>query len=366
MKTGTRKKSASFLSRFIAGASWISVLLLWGCAASVHVSPEWFRFVGVIGLGFPFFLGGTLFMLAVSLLFAPRRAWIPLLGLAGCCCSIRTYCPFNLTSPPPKGCLKILTYNTLNFGGLENDEKGRNRVALYMGSTRSDIICFQEGSTYKNSLYEDMCRLAGATYMDTVNLKNNILGCYSRYPIVGREVICSNAGNGSVVFRILLGRGDTLRMVNCHLASMQLTVDDRAMYHEMVLKPEEADVGRESRLLVSKIAAAAARRAGQADSVAEWLSRHKGENIVVCGDFNDSPISYTRRRIAEGLTDAYVATANGIGRSFNRDAIYVRIDNILVSDHWKPYSCRLDRSVLLSDHYPMSCYLKRQKDAKVR
>ena len=60
------------------------------------------------------------------------------------------------------------------------------------------------------------------------------------------------------------------------------------------------------------------------------------------------------------LTDAYRATGNGIGRSFHKDAIYVRIDNIFCSDHWKPFAAMVENSVDYSDHYPVSAYLKPQ------
>ena len=81
-------------------------------------------------------------------------------------------------------------------------------------------------------------------------------------------------------------------------------------------------------------------------------------NIVAMGDFNDTPISYAHHKICSRLTDCYRATANGIGRSFNRDAIYVRIDNIFCSSHFKPFAVRVDDTVPFSDHYPIIGYLK--------
>ena len=169
-----------------------------------------------------------------------------------------------------------------------------------------------------------------------------------------------NVTNGSAVFLLLMAPGDTLRVVNCHLESMHLTPDDRAKYHRMVRAPETSDVDGSSRLLVSKISRAAVERARQADLVARYVERHREAGLLVCGDFNDTPISYTRRRIARGLTDAFRASGRGIGRSFNRDAIYVRIDHILCSKDWKPYGCHVDRSAAASDHYPVVAYLKRR------
>ena len=85
----------------------------------------------------------------------------------------------------------------------------------------------------------------------------------------------------------------------------------------------------------------------------------EGKTFIVCGDFNDTPVSYAHHLFCSRMTDAYRATANGVGRTFNRNAMYVRIDHIFCSEEWKPFACTIDRSIETSDHYPVSCYLKR-------
>lgn len=352
-----------FYKRLVGGAAWFATGALCLCAASTLVSPAHCRFLGVVGLGFPFFLAGVLFMLALTLLLSQRHAWIPLIGLVACFSPIRTYCPVNFPTSPPDGSLKVLTYNTQNFGSAQRDQEGRNRAAAYMASSGADIVCFQEGSTVPPSVFSDEVLPAVRDvlpYFDTVNIENNILGCFTRFPIVGKRILCRNQTNGAAVFCLLLAPGDTLRVVNCHLESMHLSLDDRQKYHHMVRSPEESDVDGSSRLLVSKISRAAVERARQADLVADYVESQQGKSLLLCGDFNDSPISYTRRRIARRLTDAFKATGNGVGRSFNRDAIYVRIDYIMCSKDWKPYGCRVDRSATASDHYPVFAYLKRR------
>ena len=94
--------------------------------------------------------------------------------------------------------------------------------------------------------------------------------------------------------------------------------------------------------------------------VAAFVEQHKDKNIILCGDFNDTPVSYSHYQLGKNLKDCYVATANGLGRTYNRYAMLVRIDHILCSPHfWKPYSCHIDNQVNYSDHYPIICYLQR-------
>ena len=40
--------------------------------------------------------------------------------------------------------------------------------------------------------------------------------------------------------------------------------------------------------------------------------------------------------------------------------IYVRIDNIFCSDHWKPFAAMVENAVDYSDHYAITAYLKPQ------
>lgn len=75
-------------------------------------------------------------------------------------------------------------------------------------------------------------------------------------------------------------------------------------------------------MLIGKLAEASAIRAVQADSIARLVASYKGGGIIVCGDFNDSPISYTHRVVGEGLNDAFVESGNGFGISYNQIILF--------------------------------------------
>lgn len=358
-----RKMGKPFGQRFVTGAAWLSAIALWLCAASVFVSPARFRLLGVVGLAFPFLLAGVLFMLILTLLLAPRRSWIPLLGLLGCVGSIRSYCPLNFSSEPPSEALTVLSYNVENFCNAQPSEADGNPISSYVERLRPDIFCFQEGAMaptrFDGEVRDRLHPLL--PHFDSLNAAGNVIGCFSRYPIVGKEEICRHKSNGAVAFKLLYAGGDTLIVVNCHLESMHLSQEDRDRYHEMVKRRDLRDSEGSPHRILSKIARSSVERARQADSIAAFLQRNKGRSVILCGDFNDTPISYTHHRIASQLTDAYTASGNGLGRSFNRDAIIVRIDNMMCSDDWRPYACTIDRSISCSDHYPIrACFVRRR------
>lgn len=349
------------MRKFYAIIAWIAVLLLWGSAATVYVRPEGLlRFCSLTGLCFPFFVAGVLFVAALGLLAKTKLVGIPLMGLLACCGSLRDYCPINLSSPAPKGCIKVMTYNTMGFGGWKLNDRGELDVVRYICEEKPDLVTLQEASyagEEKRAIIEGTLQKYGYHY---AMADNSIVpvSLVSRWPVVRSEFIFRKNGNSAVAFYVVPKHGDTLIVVNAHLQSMQLSVADRESYHEIVRNPDEADTIKGKRELLRKIANAGPIRALQTDTLTTFLDRHKGEKIILMGDFNDTPISYAHHKICTRLTDAYRATGNGIGRSFNRDAIYVRIDNIFCSDHFKPFAARVQEEVLFSDHYPVIAYLK--------
>lgn len=365
---GKKKKQRnkdSILSRILAGASIAAVLMMWACALSVYIHPALFRPAGVVGLGFPFLLGGVIFMQVIMLLFAFRKSWIPAVGLLLCAGTIRTYYPVNFPSIAPKGCLKVMTYNVCNWGNGDSaytDDKKHNLTAQYMAQSGADIICIQEGKA-SEGFYDKYARpeLKHTPHMDSVAMPTNRLVLFSAYPIVKKQRICSNVSNGSAAFWVLLAPGDTLLVVNNHLQSNHLSIEEREGWSRMVKTPKDNISESVSRSLYHKISESSIVRANMADSIADFIERHRHLSVVVCGDFNDSPVSYAHRRISSRLVDVYARTANGIGRTFGQDAIFVRIDHIFCSKDWKPYQCAVDNEAYFSDHFPVTCYLKRRR-----
>ena len=152
---------------------------------------------------------------------------------------------------------------------------------------------------------------------------------------------------------------DTLLVINNHLEGTHLSDAERDNYKRMLRGKMERDtVKAESMFLIGKLGKNNARRAPQADAVHRYIEAHRHYPIIVCGDFNDTPISYTRHTIAQGLTDCFQETGRGLGLSYNQKGFYFRIDHILCSSDLQPYNCQIDDEMDASDHYPVICYLK--------
>ena len=270
------------------------------------------------------------------------------------------YIPLHGNSTPPKGAIKIVSYNVCTFGGNFKYEHAFDTIFNYLKAQNADIVCLQEDSHKTLPDYERYY-----PYNDTVQLSGpstvgyNYSGIHSRFPILKKErIIFSSKTNGSTAYYLNI-HGDTVIIINNHLESSHLSKNDRNRYEEMIKGGMETDTAKaETAHLIRKLTEAMVIRAVQADQVHSYVEQHKQYPIIVCGDFNDTPISYTRRQMAEGLTDCYVETGRGPGVSFNRRGFNFRIDHMMCSSHFKPYACKIDDKMDASDHYPLLCWLK--------
>ena len=82
----------------------------------------------------------------------------------------------------------------------------------------------------------------------------------------------------------------------------------------------------------------------------------------MCGDFNDSPLSYVHFQLTQILNDSYTRGGNGPGISYHEGGMYFRIDNILCSDHWNVAKSKVCNRVNGSDHYPICSWLQLNSD----
>ena len=72
----------------------------------------------------------------------------------------------------------------------------------------------------------------------------------------------------------------------------------------------------------------------------------------VCGDFNDTPMSYTYYRLSRGRSDSFVEAGTGFGATYSFLWPMLRIDYILLPGHFRAVSHEIMK-IRFSDHYPV-------------
>ena len=240
---------------------------------------------------------------------------------------------------------KVMTYNVL--------EGKSEELPAYFAKHNPDILCLQEMVDLPN--LELLCDKYNTTKRDGDGVGNQI---FTRYKIIrSGEIKGVHRRNG--VWADLRVKDDTVRVVALHLQSTAIRPEDTHFIegHQFLV-----DSLRDERLrsIVARLVENNRKRAEQAEAIAQFLevSPHK---TIVCGDFNDVPLSYTYNTITEGVVDTFSQMADGFAYTYNTLYGLLRIDNILVSPTIEVVSYEVDKKAKFSDHFPVVVRVKFNK-----
>ena len=151
---------------------------------------------------------------------------------------------------------------------------------------------------------------------------------FSRHPIVGRdEILFGTKSNNACAVTDILWAGDTLRVFNAHFASLHFGSQEYAALDEGVPDAE----GRQR--IWSRIKEAYAHRVPQVSRVIEAVSQSP-HPVMLCGDFNDVPVSWTLHELRRILRDAHDVRLLSMDGTWQGAVPGVRIDHVFVDPTW--------------------------------
>ena len=144
---------------------------------------------------------------------------------------------------------------------------------------------------------------------------------------------------------------ETIKPLTADIRRYVYHEDDYALFDEknVVSAEESSNVVK----LIQKINQAFPVRAEQAAVIMEHL-RNSPYKAVVCGDFNDTPLSYCYNQFNQILVDAYRNTSKGIGTTYAGRIPVGRIDYIFHSLKLGSKDFVIQQEAL-SDHYAIDC-----------
>ena len=114
------------------------------------LDPRTWGFLAIAGYTFPFFVFLNVVFIAVWMIVSKRYILLPFAGFILCYSPVMKFCPLNIGQEAPIGCLKVMTFNTWQFGYSEyeaTDEEraqARHDVLNYIADADCDIVCLQE------------------------------------------------------------------------------------------------------------------------------------------------------------------------------------------------------------------------------
>ncbi|MDR1200995.1 MAG: endonuclease/exonuclease/phosphatase family protein [Tannerellaceae bacterium] len=347
-------------------ANVLTALLFIASAFSDRVPPEKSLFFSYLGLIFPFICLLNVFFIIYWLLFRSRKyTLIGIITFILCWQSVCSYFPLHFKNEPTldENIIKVLTYNVMGFAYKDHTEKSPNEIIKYIAESNADIVCMQEYYFHKSRKGLNITKLNKALSMYPyrsvvlVNKSNWGLAVYSKYPISNsRRIDYKSKNNGSSIHEIDIN-GKKLTLINNHLESFKLTMEDKTRYSDFIkgVGAETFDILKGT--IQQKLGPAYLIRAKQARAIAKEIQNTKSDYLLVCGDFNDTPISYAHRTIQGTLLDAFAESGRGLGVTYNQNFFWFRIDNILHSSNMQAIKCQVGK-VKYSDHYPLWCYFK--------
>lgn len=341
-------------------ANVIVIILFILSAYSDRVAPGNSIVFSYLGLGF-----GVMAFLNVCFLvyWIIVRRWKMMLVVVAsflvCWGAVSTYFPLHCTKQKvPEGALKILTYNVMGFAYKNHTEKSPNEIVEYIANSGADIVCLQEYTVYPSEKLLTSKKLFNALKMYPYHkVMDKNIAVFSKYPITGsRQIKYESTANGSALHEIDVN-GKKLVLVNNHLESLKLTTEDKTKYKVFIKSLGSDQFDGLKGTFQQKLGPAFRIREKQAKVLASEIEAAGDNYILVCGDFNDTPVSYAHHTVQGDLIDAFAESGCGLGVSYNQNLFFFRIDHILHSKNMKSYNCTVDRTIKASDHYPVWCYI---------
>lgn len=258
--------------------------------------------------------------------------------------------------------LRILSYNVCAFGFKPHTKTSPNATLQYIKSSGADIVCIQEAMLNQNP-WAGVVSKTLRSYLDEdypyinvirVNRGGSTLALLSKYPIKeAKEIPLPSWVNGAVAYKVDI-RGKETLIINVHLESFRLRRVDGEDYLRLA---KDGDAIRLKDALRAKLSPTFRSHNIQANIIHDLIQSYGSGRVIVCGDFNDTPLSYARYKIGEGLEDAFVSKGNGLGITFHTRPFFVRIDHILFGPAFRALRCEVDKTASESDHYPIEAVL---------
>lgn len=357
------------LRRLIGYANLVFAVLLVGSFLSPGINPEKVWGPSFLGLAYPYILLANLLFMLFWILMKKREFMISFLAiLLGWNTLIRYvsmhpgalfrkayYESLSREERSPDRQLKIMSFNVRAFDlyrWTDNPSAKQDIIAL-LREEDPDILCIQEfQSTEKGQFRTPYSHLEY-----TISNRRNKYGIaiFSHYPMVAKGRIDLNNTLSICSYADIRVDDDTLRVYNMHLQSIRLKSRHYRFIDSLKFRYDNQQM-EEIRDISFRLRDAFVKRAGQADLIANHIGNCP-HPVIVCGDFNDTPVSYTYRRINGELRDAFAECGWGIGRTYNGKFSSFRIDYILFGKEFEALHFAR-KKVRLSDHFPITGYLR--------
>lgn len=348
----------SLFNGIIYGLNIIAGLALLASYLAYYVPPSSSSIFAFLALSYPvLLLINILFVLYWAIRVKAKIVFSVL-------CIVIGYLHFNrfyqlgssetLVTNDPK--LKVMSYNVRMFNAYQwiPEEGIPEKIRLNIEKERPDVLLMQE--YYLGDITPQLN--FKYSFVKPTNISSNYgLTLHSNFPIIETGTLeLMDLGsdkpsyNNQFIYADIDWNGDIIRFINIHLASVGLEASD----YQRLQNPNEGsqeEIKNGFTKIFKQLDKAFVKRSKQVVALKRAINSSP-HPVVVCGDFNDTPQSYTYHQVDLLLDDAFMEQGEGFGKTYARGPIPFRIDHIFYSDSLKAYSYKVGEEKL-SDHFPV-------------
>lgn len=337
-----------------------------------YINPSSFWPLTFLALVFPV-IASCMIVISIAWLFLNRRiALLLLLLFFGGYKNLKAVFAINSSSEfqlqKDSTCLRILSWNVRGFDNnakhAESPDSTRRKMINFLKQANADILLLQELVDYTNDgIYSNFQMLQdslGYKYFYASEDIKTVLyygpyetgsGIFSKTPLLDTTRMCYDnlplqecAISADVVFK-----NKRLRLMTTHLISMNLRKGHLDRTDEAFREYDSAFIFGSSRF--TKLVHYDSVHSRQALAL-KRLANASAYPVLLSGDFNSTPSSFTYHTIKGNLQDAFLEKGFGIGRTYSSLSPTLRIDYVLLDKRLEvvQYNCPY---LYLSDHFPI-------------
>lgn len=339
--------------------------------AAPYVNPKSVWIIAFFGLAYPYILVINIVFLLAWVITRKKWFWVSLAAVLAGWSNINSLFSFGCKDKNSNEGIKIFSYNVRNFDlyNWSKNKETRNKIFDFLQKESPDVVCLQEFFQGDSGYFETLDTITRLTQSINRHVRYTLtrykihhwgIATFSKYPIIFKGVVpFKYKSNNICIFSDIKINDDTVRVYNMHLQSINFGYSDYRFIEALkenndTLDSEDIEIA--SKNILRRIKRAFIKRTTQVEKIIAHVDACRYP-VIICGDFNDTPFSYTYHSFTKKYKDSFTGSGCGFGNTYIGTMPSYRIDYILHSAGISSSGFKIHPEEL-SDHYAVSCRVK--------
>lgn len=320
-----------------------------------HVNPKLTWTISFFGLFFPVLLIVNVLFVVYWLFKKTKYIWPSILCIALGWSQVKGFVSFNSSKPETSGeTISVMSYNISN-ASFGYDKKKKNRdikkeafIDFLKQYKDTDVFCIQEVREYAYDILKKTFPNHHLYYKE----KGAVI--LSKHPFINKGEVDFGTKTNSCLWADIKLKFDTVRVYSFHLQSNQISDDAEKLANQKEINQKQA--WYDIKGMLRKFRNRHLHRSKQVENIAAHIKKSPYK-IILGGDLNDPPQSYTYHVLSDLAKDAFIERGSGIGTTYAGRIPLLRIDYIFTDNRLSVSTFDIIKDHF-SDHYALMTTLE--------